>query len=358
MLAFGYASELLKMNEIERFAFWMADWPANLLRAAAWRCLAAGLRDGLGRRKSRMETGPIFIGGLANTGRQIAPHARSASASLFHTAHLYVARFYERFGDLGRPENLEKCLTAMLAHEPIRQLQPDLARIRAEFAQASPTYARLFGLFHAHHAVRMGKPRWGDQLGHVEQFAAPIFDAFPTARMIHMVRNPRHVYEEAMARHRRRKGKVGWTTADWLSSVGAGKENLARFAGRYKMVRYEALMAQPEQTVREICHFIDEDYHPEMLAAPVTNKPKNRPESRRRPPQPNARMSPGEVAFMRTYASRDLHALGYSLDGDKLSLRDWLLFLLVDWPANRAAMAAWRTANPDAMHRTPRYMKQ
>ncbi len=235
----------------------------------------------------------------------------------------------------------------MLAHEPIRQLQPDLARIRAEFAQASPTYARLFGLFHAHHAVRMGKPRWGDQLGHVEQFAAPIFDAFPTARMIHMVRNPRHVYEEAMARHRQRKGKVGWTTADWLSSVGAGKENLARFAGRYKMVRYEALMAQPEQTVREICHFIDEDYHPEMLAAAVTDKPKGPGQKAGGDaPQPNARMSPGEVAFMRTYASRDLHALGYSLDGVKLSLRDWLLFLLVDWPANRAAMAAWRTANP------------
>jgi hypothetical protein len=296
-----------------------------------------------------METGPIFIGGLANTGKTELRLMLEAHPHLCFTRRTYMwTRFYERFGDLGRPENLEKCLTAMLAHEPIRQLQPDLARIRAEFAQASPTYARLFGLFHAHHAVRMGKPRWGDQLGHVEQFAAPIFDAFPTARMIHMVRNPRHVYEEAMARHRQRKGKVGWTTADWLSSVGAGKENLARFAGRYKMVRYEALMAQPEQTVREICHFIDEDYHPEMLAAAVTDKPKKNPGQKAGgdAPQPNARMSPGEVAFMRTYASRDLHALGYSLDGDKLSLRDWLLFLLVDWPANRAAMAAWRTANP------------
>ncbi len=120
----------------------------------------------------------------------------------------------------------------------------------------------------------MGKPRWGDQLGHVEQFAAPIFGRLPHSAHDPHGPQPRHVYEEAMARHRQRKGKVGWTTADWLSSVGAGKESLARFAGRYKMVRYEALMAQPEQTVREIRHFIDEDYHPEMLAAAVTNKPK------------------------------------------------------------------------------------
>lgn len=106
-----------------------------------------------------METGPIFIGGLANTGKTELRLMLEAHPHLCFTRRTYMwTRFYERFGDLGRPENLEKCLTAMLAHEPIRQLQPDLARIRAEFAQASPTYARLFGLFHAHHAVRMGKP--------------------------------------------------------------------------------------------------------------------------------------------------------------------------------------------------------
>lgn len=285
-----------------------------------------------------METGPIFIGGLANSGKTELRLMLEAHPHLSFTRRTYMwTRFYESYGDLSRSENLERCLEAMLAHQPIRQLEPDLTRIRAEFAQGAPTYARLFGLFHAHHAERMGKPRWGDQLGHVEQFAAPIFDAFPAARMIHMVRNPRHVYEEAMARHRQRKGKVGWTTADWLSSVGAGKENLARFPGCYKMVRYEALMAQPEQTVRDICTFIGEDFDPALLIATVADKPNK---------QRNALMSPGEVAFMRTYARRDLHALGYSLEANKLSLRDWALFLLVDWPANRVAMAAWRAANP------------
>jgi len=107
-------------------------------------------------------------------------------------------------------------------------------------------------------------------------------------------------------------------------------------------------MAQPEQTVRDICTFIGEDYHPEILAAAVTDKPKKNRSQKAGgdAPQPNARMSPGEVAFMRTYARRDLHALGYSLEANKLSLRDWVLFLLVDWPANRVAMAAWRAANP------------
>ena len=303
-----------------------------------------------------METGPILSADL-RTGKTELRLMLEAHPHLCFTRRTYMwTRFYERFGDLGRPENLEKCLTAMLAHEPIRQLQPDLARIRAEFAQASPTYARLFGLFHAHHAVRMGKPRWGDQLGHVEQFAAPIFDAFPTARMIHMVRNPRHVYEEAMARHRQRKGKVGWTTADWLSSVGAGKENLpaSPVATRWALRR---LMAA-RQTVRVDLSLIDEDYHPEMLAAAVTDKPKAPAKAGGDAPQPNARMSPGEwPSCAPTPAVTCMPSAIRSMEISSLCATGCCFF----WLTGPPTAPQWQLGGPlipDAMHRTPRYMKQ
>src|SRR5206468_10786363 len=100
-------------------------------------------------------------------------------------------RCHERSGDLARTDNLDRCLAAMLADERARTLQPDAERIRREFLEGPRSYARLFGLFHQHHAERAGKRRWGERLAFVERYAAPIFEAFPTARMIHMIRDPR-----------------------------------------------------------------------------------------------------------------------------------------------------------------------
>ncbi len=291
-----------------------------------------------------MELGPIFLGGLANSGKTELRMILERHPRLSLTRRTYMwTRDYNRFGDLGRPENLERCLSAMLARGPIRELEPDLARIRREFAQGAPTYARLFGLFHAHYAERHGKVRWGDQLGRVERYAEPIFAGFRAARMIHMVRNPRHVHEEAMARARQRKGKVGWATAAWLESVNIGIRNLNRFPDGYLMVRYESLMSHPAETVAAICDFIGEDFLPSLLDAGAGTPPLAAKSNR----QTGSRsMSVRDVAFMQSYAGQTLPALGYALEPTRLSWRDRLLFLLIDWPANRAGMAAWRSANP------------
>ena len=100
-------------------------------------------------------------------------------------------RYYGRYGDLGRPEQLERCLADMLKSKHIRALEPDPARIRQEFRQGEPTYGRLFALFQEHFAERQGKARWGDQLGFVERYVDPIFAAYPEARLIHMIRDQR-----------------------------------------------------------------------------------------------------------------------------------------------------------------------
>jgi hypothetical protein len=173
--------------------------------------------------------------------------------------------FYNQYGDLSQPENFERCLGMMMRYKRLVVLEPDPDRLHEEFWQGEPTYGRLFALLEEQVAQRKGKPRWGDKSLNTERYAEPIFAAYPGARILHMIRDPRDRYASVLARWKSRRGGVGAGTAMWLSSVSLAEENRRRFPNQYKIVRYETLATKPEETLREICAFIDEAYAPEML---------------------------------------------------------------------------------------------
>ncbi len=283
---------------------------------------------------------PVFIGGLAHTGKTPLRLMLSSHPNLAMTRRTSMwSRFYDRYGVLSEPANFERCLEAMLQHAPIQALQPQPERIRSEFRQGAPTYARLFALFHTHHAERLGKPRWGDQLGFVERFADVIFAAFPDAKLIQMVRDPRARYVASTGVSRSRKGKAGWAAARWLFSASLARRNLQCYPQNVKVVQYEALVAEPEETLRAICVFLNENFAPEMLV--VANAASDDTDGLVETSLSNKTLSPGEIAFTQTVAGQEMRALDYNLQPIHFSLAERLMFYLVDWPANRAGMAVW-----------------
>jgi hypothetical protein len=248
--------------------------------------------------------------------------------------------FYGRFGDLGRATNLDRCLAAMAAADGIRELQPDFTAIRCEFIEGEATYRRLFALIHRQHAARLGKPRWGDQLGLAEAFADRIFEAYPDAVLIHMVRDPR---TQRMRRGLRNAGSLGWAVGRWRFSADLAARNERRYAGRYRVVRFESLMGEPEATLRSIAAFIGETYEPAMVEAmPIV--------AAARPDSLHARSA---ADFVHRYAGSRLDALGYSSDDDRATARPGIA--VVRWPASRVAMLAWDTVGaPVIMRRAQR----
>ena len=284
-----------------------------------------------------IDRGPIFIGGLSLSGKTQLRIVLDAHPDISMTRRTYMwDRFYQRFGDLGRARNLDRCLSAMLATEGIQKLQPDPARIRSEFLDGRPTYARLFALFHQHHAERVGKRRWGDQLGFVERFADPIFASFPSARMIHMIRDPRVRGDSERETTRRRRGSLGWETARWLHSADLAERNREVFPDRYRVVRYEQLASRPQQTVREVCAFLEEEYVGTMTDAirSVTF------DSQGGTGGFAAQASSGERAFVEAHAGRELLAFDYPMPGP--TSRGNGSAPLADRRLDRAAMVAWR----------------
>ena len=174
-----------------------------------------------------MNRGPIFLAGADRSGTTLtyallASHPNIAMAYLGSNMWTF---FYGHYGDLSRRENFERCLAAMLNYKNVLILEPDPDRIRREFWEGEPSYARLFALFQNHYAERLGKQRWGDKTSYVERYTDPIFAAYPEARMIHMIRDPRDRYASAIKRWPKGKGKLGGATARWLYSVGLAKRN-------------------------------------------------------------------------------------------------------------------------------------
>jgi len=208
---------------------------------------------------------PIFIGGLDRTGKTLLRLMLSSHPNIAITRRTYMwSKYYNKFGDLGKVENFNQCLNAILDSRSISFLDPDEEEIRREFSKGEATYARLFAIIQLQYAIRMGKSRWGDQMGMIELYADAIISAYPGAKIIHMIRDPRNRFEEKFVRKKSKPGKVGWETGRWLKSVQLANHNLASYPEKYHILRYETLILDPEGTLRSICDFIEEPYEPGM----------------------------------------------------------------------------------------------
>jgi Sulfotransferase family len=288
-----------------------------------------------------MNDGPVFIGGLAFSGKTPLRIALSAHPRLELTRRTAMwTRYHGRFGDLAADGNLDRCLDAMLADPAIAALQPDRGQVRSTVRSGPATYERLFAAIHQQHAQRRGKPRWGDQMGMIERQARLVLTAYPTAQMIHMIRDPRTRYRAGGERHRQLPGKLGWETARWRYSADLAVRNLRRFPGRYHVVRYEELCTAPESALREVCAFLGETCTEDMAAA-LKGATLVDPTSAGRHDRPQRAVA----AFVERYAAPQLRAHAYATTpaSDRRELPT--SFYLIDLPCNRAGLAAWRIAN-------------
>ena len=112
-----------------------------------------------------MDRGPILVGGVSQCGKTLICALLSSHPNIaisIKGSNLWTY-FYRRYGDLSQRDNFERYLAAMLRYKHVLALNPN--RIRKEFWQGEPTYARLFALLYMHYARQLGKPRWGVQSG-------------------------------------------------------------------------------------------------------------------------------------------------------------------------------------------------
>jgi hypothetical protein len=189
-----------------------------------------------------MEQAPIFVTGSTQSGKtllslMLGSHPRLATS---HVEPRLWARYYQRFGDLRHRDNLERCLAAMLARSTVsRFVRRTPEALAGLFRQGEPSYARLFGLFYAENAACVGKMRWVDHSQDTQHYAPEIFAGLPTARIIHMIRDPRDWCAALGTKRRRvRRGssqvRLLRDVCHWAYAARRAAVNRARFPGRYQ----------------------------------------------------------------------------------------------------------------------------
>ncbi|MFC1462406.1 sulfotransferase, partial [Verrucomicrobiota bacterium] len=134
------------------------------------------------------------------------------------------------------------------------------------------TYAELFGAaLGVISADRQptAEPGWlGFNENWAVEFFAPLARSFLDARFIVIVRDVRA--SVASQRALEDPALVALTMSFvrcWRKMIAFARhyQGLALFDGRLRVVRYEELVAEPEETARGLCKFLDVDFAPEML---------------------------------------------------------------------------------------------
>jgi hypothetical protein len=295
--------------------------------------------------------GPIFLAGVDRSGIGLLGELLEAHPNIAISRRTNFWSFYlNRFGDLSQPQNFERCLAEMMRNSRIQRLQPQPERLRHEFPQGEPTYSRLFALLEEHNMERLGKSRWGDKSLGAERYADIVLTAYPEAKMIHIIRDPRDRYASQFNHRGVGKGELGAGAALWSWSVRLAERNKRRYGERYKIVQYETLAREPESLLHDLCDFIGERYSPDMLMisndsmseadlAPAGSLRVMRTTSIGRF---ETDLSKQEIAFIQMCTHRKMLRYGYQPHLVSLPGTAKLVFYLINCPVNLTRMFLWQ----------------
>jgi hypothetical protein len=136
--------------------------------------------------------------------------------------------------------------------------------------------------------------------------------------------------------------------------VALGRRNVERYPDRYRFLRYEHLVRDPEGELRAVCEFIGEPYEASMLgmagAADFRDAGGNSSFGRFSAGEISPRsvgrfrevLSPRDIAFVQRVAGAEMRSLGYQDAETRLDGSDRLAYALGTIPVNAAKMALWR----------------
>ncbi len=284
-------------------------------------------------------TGPIFLTGSSRSGKTLLRAILAESPRIAVTRRTDMwPRYHERYGDLARRTNFDRCVSAMLQRKQIAALGIDVDALHRDFVVGEATYARLFDLMNRQAAERAGKERWLDQSASIDVFADEVFAAYPGARIVHVIRDPR----DACVAFRERNGDRRWAITrfmrSWTGAANGAARNARRFPRAYTVVRYESLVTDTEMTVRHVCDAIEEPFVPSMLTLPnspryAVGRPPGEPAiSDRFVGVHRARLDPRAARYIVAIAGTHMQAMGYETPavGNVMPYR--LHATLTDWP--------------------------
>jgi len=212
---------------------------------------------------------PFFIVGCPRSGTTLLQlildaHPNIAIPPESHIFERY-GQIFDSYGDLKIPSNLETFVKEILSDKIIQQWKLSVS-VEEFIDQLKETSVRgvvslLFELF----ARKEGKKRWGCKTPQHSFYLSEIKEYFPTALIIHLVRDGRDV-AESLSRVYIGPQSIYSIAHRWRQYVLAFHQFKHRLhADHYLEVKYEKLVGNPEKEIKRIFSFIGAEYDENIL---------------------------------------------------------------------------------------------
>lgn len=255
----------------------------------------------------------IFIVGVSRSGttlmrRILDKHSRIGIATENHyLGHLLAwegaRHYFRRMGDLHDDTAVRRLVDVIYSGElqrrsRLRELSPywrwltgrvPRADIEARLLASDRTERGVFEVFLRIYADRRGKAIIGEKTPAHLAYVETLLEWFPDGRVIHCIRDPRAVYVSEL--RRRSEHAVGFPYRQlavvpallerfvlvqvvwaWAAAVQRHRLLRRRYPDRYRLLRFEDLVASPEPTLAGVCAFLGVEAEARMLEQKVTSR--------------------------------------------------------------------------------------
>ena len=209
---------------------------------------------------------PLFIGACPRSGTTLLRLMLDNHPDLAipHETNFVRPLWWQRvrFGDLRDPVNRRRVAEWIFTEKGRRGARLRAGRVSRQaairrVADAPPTVGSIIQECLRLYAGVHDKPRWGDKRPAYSGFIGMLFEMFPDAQYINLVRDPRGAVASQL--------QMGWdapavavaaATARWEGAI----RRTDHFAGRLRPdqfldLRYEDMVSDPHATLERICAF-------------------------------------------------------------------------------------------------------
>jgi hypothetical protein len=320
-----------------------------------------------------MTESPIFVVGASRSGTNLVRALINAHSEIWMSAEThYFDDLRQRLvrGPLGDDERdvCERYFLS-LAHlaygrggDPSRA-KIDAADLRSHAVRLGGTADAYFEAFCLLRARSKGKEHWAEKTPRHVFRIAEMLEAFPSAKIVCLVRDPRAVVASYRDWHRggarpglepeneaglaaeRAQSKRSYhpilASLLWRGVIRAEYNALERFGEeRIRLERFEDLVAAPESSVRALCAWLGIDFESQMLEIPVVNSSYSGGSGEEAVDRWRVKLRPRELAVVERCCGKLMEEVGYPRESLRMSLPAYAVsWLSVPYVSVRAALA-------------------